>query len=57
MNEFAYARNCWQTGKCDCPTLRNPDYEVTVFKDGRAIIKGTEDVGLARGVYSRYIGS
>jgi adenylyltransferase/sulfurtransferase len=37
--------------------LHNPDYEVTVFKDGRAIIKGTEDVGLARGVYSRYIGS
>ena len=37
--------------------LRDPDYEVTVFKDGRAIIKGTEDIGLARGVYSRYIGS
>lgn len=37
--------------------LKNPDYEVTVFKDGRAIIKGTEDVGLARGIYARYIGS
>jgi adenylyltransferase/sulfurtransferase len=37
--------------------LRNPDYEVTVFRDGRAIIKGTDDVGLARGIYSRYIGS
>lgn len=37
--------------------LRDPDYEVTVFKDGRAIVKGTEDIGLARGVYARYIGS
>jgi len=37
--------------------LHDPDYEVTVFKDGRAIIKGTEDIGLARGVYSRYIGT
>lgn len=37
--------------------LKDPDYEVTVFQDGRAIIKGTEDVGLARGIYARYIGS
>jgi len=37
--------------------LEDPDYEVTVFRDGRAIIKGTEDLGLARGVYARYIGS
>jgi len=36
--------------------LRNPDYEVTVFRDGRAIIKGTEEIGIARGIYSRYIG-
>ena len=36
--------------------LCNPDFEVTVFRDGRAIIKGTEDVGIARGIYSRYIG-
>jgi adenylyltransferase/sulfurtransferase len=36
--------------------LSNPDFEVTVFRDGRAIVKGTEDVGIARGLYSRYIG-
>jgi molybdopterin/thiamine biosynthesis adenylyltransferase len=33
------------------------DFEVTVFRDGRAIIRGTEDVAVARGVYARYIGS
>jgi molybdopterin-synthase adenylyltransferase len=32
-------------------------FELTVFRDGRAIIKGTDDVAIARGVYSRYIGS
>lgn len=36
--------------------LTNPDYEITLFSDGRAIIKGTDDVALARAVYSRYIG-
>jgi len=37
--------------------LTDPDYEVTVFRDGRAIIRGTQDVGIAKAVYSRYIGS
>jgi molybdopterin-synthase adenylyltransferase len=32
-------------------------YELTVFPDGRAIIKGTTDVGLARSIYARYVGS
>jgi adenylyltransferase/sulfurtransferase len=32
-------------------------YELTVFPDGRAIIKGTTDVGVARSLYSRYIGN
>ena len=32
-------------------------YDLTVFPDGRAIIKGTTDVAVARGVYSRYIGN
>jgi adenylyltransferase/sulfurtransferase len=31
-------------------------YELTVFTDGRAIIKGTSDPGLARSIYARYIG-
>jgi adenylyltransferase/sulfurtransferase len=32
-------------------------YEMTIFPDGRAIIKGTTDVGVARSLYARYIGS
>jgi molybdopterin-synthase adenylyltransferase len=31
-------------------------FEMTVFKDGRAIIKGTEDPAVARSLYARYIG-
>ncbi len=37
--------------------LENPDYEVTIFRDGRAIVKGTEDIAAARGIYARYIGT
>lgn len=32
-------------------------YEMTFFPDGRAIIKGTTDPGLARSLYARYVGS
>jgi len=32
------------------------DYEFTIFSDNRAIIKGTEDEDLAKGLYARYIG-
>jgi adenylyltransferase/sulfurtransferase len=32
-------------------------YEMTLFPDGRAIIKGTTDTGLARSLYARYVGS
>jgi adenylyltransferase/sulfurtransferase len=32
-------------------------YELTVFPDGRAIIKGTTDIGVARSIYARYVGS
>ena len=31
-------------------------YEMTVFTDGRAIVKGTDDVGVARSFYARYVG-
>jgi adenylyltransferase/sulfurtransferase len=31
-------------------------YELTVFADGRAIIKGTSDTGVARSLYARYVG-
>jgi adenylyltransferase/sulfurtransferase len=36
--------------------LREP-YEMTVFPDGRAIVKGTTDVGVARSLYARWIGN
>lgn len=32
-------------------------YEMTVFPDGRAIIKGTQDPAVARGLYAKYVGS
>ena len=32
------------------------DYEFTVFPDGRAIIKGTDDCEKARSLYAKYIG-
>jgi adenylyltransferase/sulfurtransferase len=34
-----------------------PPHEMTIFADGRAIFKGTTDPGLARSLYSRYIGN
>jgi len=32
-------------------------YELTIFSDGRAIVKGTRDPAVARGIYAKYIGS
>lgn len=37
--------------------FRVPPYEVTVFADGRAIIKGTRESSVARSLYARYIGA
>jgi adenylyltransferase/sulfurtransferase len=34
-----------------------PPYELTLFPDGRAIIKGTTDIGVARSLYARFVGS
>ncbi|MBI4474933.1 MAG: ThiF family adenylyltransferase [Acidobacteria bacterium] len=34
----------------------SPSYELTLFKDGRAIVKGTEEAGQARSVYSKWVG-
>ena len=36
--------------------FRVAPYEMTVFADGRAIIKGTRDTSVARSLYARYIG-
>ncbi len=33
------------------------DLELTVFRDGRAIIKGTDDATIARSLYAKYVGS
>jgi molybdopterin-synthase adenylyltransferase len=33
------------------------DFEVTLFPDGRAIIKGTTDTAVARSLYARFVGS
>ena len=32
-------------------------YEMTIFADGRAIVKGTTDIAVARSLYARYIGT
>ncbi len=31
--------------------------EITVFRDGRAIIRGTDDISVARSLYAKYVGS
>lgn len=37
--------------------LRLPKYDLTLFPDGRAIVKGTTDIGVARSVYARLVGA
>lgn len=37
--------------------FRIQPYEMTVFPDGRAVVKGTRDPAVARSLYSRYIGA
>lgn len=32
-------------------------YELTVFADGRAVVKGTDDPAVARKIYAQYVGS
>ena len=34
-----------------------PTNEITVFRDGRAIVKGTDDISVARSLYAKFIGS
>jgi molybdopterin-synthase adenylyltransferase len=33
------------------------DFVITMFRDGRAIVNGTEDISQARTIYAKYIGS
>lgn len=37
--------------------FRVAPYDITVFSDGRAIVKGTTDPAVARSLYSRYLGA
>jgi molybdopterin/thiamine biosynthesis adenylyltransferase len=34
----------------------NPPFELTLFRDGRAIVKGTEEPSVARSLYSKMVG-
>jgi molybdopterin/thiamine biosynthesis adenylyltransferase len=38
-------------------SFRVDRYQMTVFADGRAILKGTKDPAIARSLYARYIGA
>jgi len=37
--------------------FKTNEHEITVFADARSIIKGTEDVNVARSLYARFIGA
>jgi hypothetical protein len=37
--------------------FERPPYTLTVFPDGRALVQGTTDTGLARSLYARYLGA
>lgn len=37
--------------------LNVENYELTVFRDARAIIRGTDDISVARSIYARYVGA
>jgi adenylyltransferase/sulfurtransferase len=47
-NEFMVRAQLTENGKA---------YEITLFTDGRAIVKGTGEEAVARGVYSKYVGN
>jgi hypothetical protein len=36
--------------------FKERDKEISLFKDGRAIIKGTDDEKVARSLYARFVG-
>ena len=38
-------------------TESDSNYEITVFRDGRAIVKGTDEPGVARSIYAKYVGT
>jgi adenylyltransferase/sulfurtransferase len=45
-----------------CPIVegngeRRKEFELTLFADGRAIVKGTNDASVARNLYAKYVGA
>lgn len=48
VNEFIIRAKLSDNGK---------EYELTLFKDGRAIIRGTSDASKARGIYAKFVGN
>jgi len=50
------ARVCHRVSSGVHVTDASDDYEFTIFPDGRAIIKGTDDTDKARTLYAKYIG-
>jgi adenylyltransferase/sulfurtransferase len=48
VNEFMLRAQIDDNGKA---------YELTLFRDGRAIVKGTGDASQARGIYAKFIGN
>ena len=37
--------------------FRTGEIEMTVFQDARSIIRGTDDIAIARSLYAKYIGN
>jgi molybdopterin-synthase adenylyltransferase len=37
--------------------FRSGDYELTVFQDARSIIRGTDEISIARSLYAKFIGN
>jgi adenylyltransferase/sulfurtransferase len=37
--------------------FRTGDFELTVFRDARSIIRGTDEIPVARSLYAKYIGT
>jgi adenylyltransferase/sulfurtransferase len=55
------AQNLEKLGSVKCSDyimlFKNDETEISLFRDGRAIIKGTNDEKVARSLYARYIGT
>ncbi|MBI5680208.1 MAG: ThiF family adenylyltransferase [Methanobacterium sp.] len=61
INLHELASNLEHLGSTKCADFillfKIDKYEISVFRDGRAIIKGTNDEKVARSIYARYIGT